>query len=69
MCVLVEAAPISDPVGSGVDMLVKGKFADTIGNWTTLLELVSDHPAVPGYVFETSRVSWNSPITPSIAIN
>jgi hypothetical protein len=30
--ILFEAVPISDPVCSGVDIVVKRKFADTVGN-------------------------------------
>ena len=45
----VEAVPISGPVCSRVDMVMR-KFTDTIGNRTMLLELVSDHGDVSDYV-------------------
>jgi hypothetical protein len=67
--IFVEAAPISGPVVSGVDMVAKRIFADTNGNRTTVLELVSNHRAVSGYDFEASNVAWNYLISFSITIH
>ena len=47
----IEAFPISGQVCVAVDMVVKRKFADAVGNRTTELELVSGLGGVRGYVF------------------
>jgi uncharacterized RDD family membrane protein YckC len=50
LVIFVEAVPISGPVCSGVDMVTKRKFADTLGKRTMVLKLVSHHGDVSGYV-------------------
>lgn len=50
LVILIETVPISGPMCSGVDTVLKRKFADTIGNRTMVLELVFDQGDVRGYV-------------------